>query len=468
MFDKKKRNFTEGPLFSQLFLFALPIMLTGVLQILYGMADNIVVGRFSGDELALGSVGSTTSLVNLTLHLLLGLSVGSSVVVSRAFGGKKEEEVSRTVHTAMTVALFGGILFMAIGLIVSRPVLTLIGTNAELLDGAVLYYRIICLGLPASAIYNFGAAILRSVGNSKTPLIILSSSGIINVVFNIFFVVVCKMTVDGVAIATIMSQYISAIFILLVLAKRKNECYGLSRKKYCFDFGQFKKILKFGIPAGIQSSMFGISNVLLTSGINSFGIPAYVNAYTITNNIDALTYTVCSSFSSAALTSVGQNYGANNLPRIKRTLTFSLIQTAAAGLLVGALEYIFLNYISALYLEPGSSEIFRSQIMEQVHSICSLLLFTYFLCGVMEVFSATARALGYAFTSMLISLFGICGIRIIWLYFVFPLDNFHTPRGLLTSYPVTWSITALALCILVLIAWRRLKKSVSEDSKVPN
>lgn len=463
MLSKKKRNFTEGPLFSQIFLFALPIMLTGILQITYSIADNVIVS-WSTDPSALSAVGSTTSLNNLTLHLLLGLSVGSSVVVARAFGAKNDREVSRTVHTAMTVALFGGILFMLIGLIASRPVLTLIGTNENLLDNAVLYYRIICLGLPASALYNFGAAILRSTGDSKTPLVILSSSGLINVLFNLFFVMCCNMTVDGVAIATIISQYISAVCVILVLIKRKNECYGLSREKYCFDFDQFKKILRFGIPAGIQSSMFGISNVLLTGGMNSFGIEAYLGAYTITNQVDALTYTVCSSFSSAALTAAGQNYGAKQLPRIKKTVFYSLIQTVFFGLFVGLLELLFLDDIVNVYLmfSDYSPEI-KQQMLGVVREICSLLLVTYFLCGIMEVFSATARSLGYAFTAMTISLFGICGLRVIWVSFVFPIDYFHTPRGLLTSYPVTWSTTALALLVLVIIAWLKTKALFSKD-----
>ena len=458
MFSKPRKDFTEGPLFFRITLFALPVMLTGILQILYGMADNIVVGRFSGDIYALGAVGSTSSLNNLTLHLLLGLSVGSSVVVAQAYGAKREREVSRTAHTAMTTAVFGGIIFSAIGLLISRPALTLMGTKPELIENAVLYFRIICLGIPASAIYNFGAAILRAVGDSKTPLIILSSSGLLNVLCNLFFVIVCGMSVEGVAIATIISQYVSATAVVIVLMKKKDECYGLSLKKYCFDVSLFKKILRFGIPAGIQSSMFGISNVLLTSGINTF-TPEVVKAYTIAGNIDAMTYTVCSAFATATMTFVGQNYGAVKLGRIKKVLIYSIIQTTVAGLLVGLLEYVFVEPLSLLYLDAADP--FRDEILYHVKSIASVLLFTYFLCGVMEVISATVRALGYAFTAMLISIGGICGLRILWIYLVFPLEAFNSPVGLLTSYPVTWSATALCHLMLFFFAWRKLKKRFS-------
>ena len=460
MFSKPRKDFTDGPIFFRITLFALPVMLTGLLQILYGMADNIVVGRFSGDIYALGAVGSTTSLTNLTLHLLLGLSVGSSVVAAQAFGAKREREVSRTAHTAMTAAVFGGILFCIIGLLISRPALTLMGTKPELIESAVLYFRIICLGIPASAIYNFGAALLRAVGDSKTPLIILSTSGLLNVFANLFFVLACGMSVEGVAIATILSQYVSATAVTLVLFHRgkKGECYGLALKKYCFDTSLFKKILRFGVPAGIQSSMFGISNVLLTSGINTF-TPAVVKAYTISANIDALTYTVCSAFATATMTFVAQNYGAQKLSRIKRTLIFAIIQTTVAGLLVGLIEYIFVDQISLLYLDVTDPA--REEILYHVKEITSLLLFTYFLCGIMEVISATVRALGYAFSAMLISIGGICVLRTVWVFFVFPLEAFNTPGGLLTSYPVTWSTTALCHFILFLYAWHKVKKRLA-------
>ena len=257
--SKKKYSFTEGPIFWKIAAFALPIMLTGILQILYNMADNIVVGQFSGDPDALGAVGSTTSLNNLIINFIMGIAGGTGVVVAQAYGAKRDTELSRAVHTSLIFSIFAGIAFGALGILISRPVLTLIGTQPDLIDKAVLYMRIICLGIPALSVYNFGAAILRSIGDSKTPLMLLSSSGILNVILNLFFVIICGMAVEGVAIATIISQYVSATAVLVVLINRRALSYGFSFSKLCFDGGIMKKILRFGIPAGISSSLFSVA-----------------------------------------------------------------------------------------------------------------------------------------------------------------------------------------------------------------
>lgn len=455
MFKQKKYSLTEGPMFFKITAFALPIMLTGILQILYGMADNIVVGQFSGDLNALGAVGSTSSLNNLTLHLLLGLSAGSAVVVAQSFGAKQERVVSRAVHTAMIVSLIGGLLFMGIGLTISRPVLTLMGTKAELIEKAVLYYRIICIGLPASSVYNFGAAILRSIGDSRTPLIILSSSGLVNVALNLVFVIGFGMSVDGVGIATIISQYISAVCVVIVLFRRKTQCYSLALKKFCFDFGLFKRILRFGIPAGLQSSMFGISNVLLTSAINTFPATA-VKANTIGINIDSLTYTVCNAFSTTAMTFSGQNFGAKKFDRVKRVFIYTILQAVAFGIAVGLLELAFLEPFSSMYID--SSDPLKAEIIAYVKEMSGLLLCTYFICGIMEALSSSLKGLGYSLAPMLISVFCICGIRIFWVFVVFPLPAFNTLRGLYLSYPISWSTTVVLLAILSIFARRKMKR----------
>ena len=460
MFTKQKKSITEGPIFFKITAFAIPIMLTGILQMLYSMADNIVVSQFSDNVNALGAIGSTTSLNNLILHLLLGLSVGSSIVVAQAFGAKHEREVSRAVHTAMTVALIGGLLFMLLSLTVSKPILTLMGTKEELMSDAVLYIRIIALGIPATSIYNYGAAILRATGDSKTPLIILSSTGVINVIFNLIFVICFHMSVAGVAIATIIAQYLSAIAVTAVLVKRRNECYGFSLKKYCFDFMLFKKVLRFGIPAGIQSSMFGISNVMLTSAMNTFPAAA-IRAHAVANNIDGLTYTVCNAFCSAAMTFVGQNYGARKLDRVKKVIIYGVIQAALAGIIVGMLELAFIDQLSMLYIKDANPE-----ALGYVKSICTLLLSTYFLCGIMEVLSASIKALGYSVTPMVISLAGICGLRMVWIFLVFPyLGALKTPAGLMLSYPVTWSSTSIMLLTLLLFVYNKVKKKLAVKSE---
>ena len=460
MLRNKKLSFTDGPIFWRIILFALPIMATGVLQILYNMADNIVVGQFSGDPNALGAVGSTSSLTNLLTNLLIGVSVGTSVVVAQSFGAKNERMVSRTVHTALTFALFGGLAFMGVGLIIARPALELMGTRPELIDGAVLYFSIICFGVPATAVYNFGAAVLRSVGDSKTPLIILASTGLVNVGLNFFFVMACNMSVEGVAIATITSQYLSAISVVLVLFKRRDECYGFSFKKLVFDTTLLARILRFGIPSGLQSSIFSVSNILLTSGMNTLGTAA-ITAFTISNNIDSLTFIACNSFHQAALTFTGQNFGAGRHDRIKKILIYSLVQVAAAGILVGQTVLFFGEPIANLYINATDPN--KDQVIKYTLEIMQLLLTTYFICGLMDVLSGVLKGLGYSIIPMMVSLVCICGFRIVWRFAVFPLEQFNTPSGLMFCYVISWSLAALMFTGLVIYALLKIKKtSISE------
>ena len=263
-----KRDLTNGPLFVPMIQFVIPIILTGMLQIVYNMADNIVVGQYSGDNLALAAVGSTSSLSNLIVNLLMGIAGGAGVVIAQSYGAKAFDRLSKAVHTSMTFSIIGGVAFCLIGLLISAPALSIMGTKDELMSRAVLYMQIICLGIPATAVYNFGAAVLRSVGDSKTPLIILSSTGVINVLLNLFFVIVCKISISGVALATIIAQYVSAITVVYILIKRTGESYALNIKQLHIDKDTLKEILRLGLPAGFQGTLFSISNIILTSGIN--------------------------------------------------------------------------------------------------------------------------------------------------------------------------------------------------------
>lgn len=462
MLKNKRLSFTEGPMFFKMLFFALPVMATGILQTLYSMADNIIVGQFSGDPNALGAVGSTSSLTNLTINLLIGISVGTSVVVSQAFGAKNENMVSRVVHTALITGLAGGIAFMGIGFLISKPALVLMGTREELLDGALLYFRIICIGIPATAIYNFGAAILRSVGDSKTPLIILSSSGLINVGLNFLFVIFCNMSVEGVAIATIVSQYLSAIAVIAVLFTRREECYGFSPSKLSFDTYLFIRIIRFGIPSGIQSSIFSFSNVLLTSGINSLGSSA-IKAYTISSNIDAITYTACNAFHQAALTFTGQNFGAGKPDRIKRVAFFSLLQVLVMSILLAQIELLFSDQLINLYI--SNSDAAKAEITQITKDLMLLLLNTYFICGLMDVLSGIMKGLGYAIIPMLISITFICGFRIMWRFLVFPLPQFNTPTGLMLCYVFSWSLTAIAFIPFIIAKTVKLKRKKKQESR---
>ncbi|MBE6696818.1 MAG: MATE family efflux transporter [Ruminococcaceae bacterium] len=467
---KKTRNFTEGPLFFKILLFALPIMLTGILQIMYNMADNIVVGQWSGDENALGAVGSTSSLNNLVITMITGTAAGTGVVVAQCIGARRDRDVSRAVHTAISFSLFLGIGFSALGLLISRPVLAMIGTQDILLDQAVLYMRIICLGIPATSVYNFGSSILRSAGDSRTPLIILTSTGIINVLLNLFFVIACGMSVEGVALATIIAQYVSAAAVIIVLMKKHGESYQFSFKKLCFDMVLFKRILRIGIPSGIQSSFFSLANIVLTNGINSFGDPNVITAYTITNNIDSITYIACNSFYQAAMTFTGQNYGAMKHERVKKTLVFSLIQVTVVGIAISQLIMLFREQIISLYIASDAQN--KSELIALCHDMMQILLNTYFLCGVMEVVMGVMRGLGYSISPMLISLTGACAFRIFWRYVFFPLEPLNTPQGLLLCFPLSWIITILMLIVLFLVAWKKLKimfavtkENANRDSK---
>ena len=464
---KEKLPLTEGPLFWRIITFALPIMATGILQILYNMADNIVVGRFSGDENALGAVGSTSSLTNLTINLLLGIAAGTSVVVAQAFGARQEKTVSRAVHTALLFSLGGGLVFMGIGLLVSRPALLLMGTDPHFIEGAVLYFRIICFGIPATAVYNFGAAILRSIGDSKTPLVILASTGLVNVGLNFLFVLAFNMSVEGVAIATIVSQYLSAITVVGWLMIKKNQCYAFSLKKLCFDVKLLGRILRFGVPSGIQGSLFSISNILLTSSINSLAqLPQYgkhvVTAYTVSGNIDAITFTACNSFHHAAMTFTGQNYGAKKYDRIKTIVFFVLVQVTAMGILVSQTELLFGRQLASLYIDSELAPEIQAHITDMAMEIMTLLLNVYFICGIMDALSGILKGLGYAFIPMIMSLAGICGFRMIWVFAVFP--HLKTTTGLLLCYPLSWGSTILMFIPLLIVAWHKLKKQRADEA----
>ena len=322
--SKKVPDLTEGPLFIRLFLFAIPIMLTGLLQIFYNMADNIVVSKWSGDALALAAVGCTGTFTNILVNLLLGIASGTSIAVAKFFGAKDHRQVEEGVHTAMTFSVIGGLFFALLGLIISKPFLTILGTKPELMFRSLLYVRIICIGIPASAIYNFGAAILRATGNSRVPLFILASSGMINVLLNLFFVIACNMSVSGVAIATITSQYLSAAAVVIYLMTRTGKSYRLIPAKLGIKASHLKRILIIGIPSGVQQSMYTVGNMLLAAAINTFPTTT-VTANSIAGNIDSIMLQSVACYGTACLTFSGQNYGAKKPERMKRVLLYTTL-----------------------------------------------------------------------------------------------------------------------------------------------
>lgn len=453
---KSKRDFTEGPLFARIFLFTLPILLTGLLQMCYNMADHIVVGKFSGDEYALAAVGSTSSLTHLIINLLLGVAAGSGVVTSQLFGAKREEELSRAVHTAVSVSVIGGLMFAVIGFVICEPVLVLMGTKPEVLSRAVLYLRIICLGIPASSVYNFSAAILRSVGDSRTPLVVLSLSGIANVLLNIFFVMACGMSVEGVALATIISQYMSAVALIIILKLRRDECYAFSFSKLSIDKKLLIRILRCGIPTGLQSSLFSLSNVFMMSAVNTFPTTT-VTAKTIADNVDNITYICMNSFAQAAMTFAGQNYGAMKRSRITKVLIYSLIQVLIVGIIVSRTEILLSEQLANLFMDSEAEN--RQEVLEIAKQYIHFLLSCYFVCGIMDVLSGALKGLGYSTAPMLISLFSICGVRIFWIFVVFPTEKFNTLIGLATCYPVSWTLAMTIFAIFAAFVWRAIYKN---------
>ena len=454
---KKKKDFTQGPILLPMLLFVLPIMATGILQVLYNMADNIVVGQFSGDPDALGAVGSTSSLTNLIINALMGLAAGSGIVVSHAFGAKNDQLLSKTVHTGMTFALIGGVAFSLIGIIIADPVLSLMGTNADLHEGAVLYTKIICLGIPGSTIFNFGATILRSIGDSKTPLYILSSTGIINVLLNLVFVIFCKMSIAGVATATIIAQYISAAVIVFILIKRKNEKYALDPRKLGIDFSVLKRILRFGVPASIQSSVFSISNIIITSGINTLPKTA-ISAKTIAGNIEGLLYTALNSYMHASLTFVGQNYGAKQPERIKKSILCAVGQVVTIGLSIALIMTLFAEPLALMYIDPADPSL--SEVLAYTVELMNMMLVSYVLCGIMEALAGCLRGLGYSIIPMMVNLILTCGGRIVWVLWFFPMPVFNSLLGMFYIYPISW-ITAIMAHSLVLLTSKKLKKETT-------
>ena len=462
---KNKPNFTTGPLFFRIFFFVVPIMLTGILQVAYNMADHIVVGRYSGDADALAAVGSTSALTTLIVNFLMGLATGGGIVVAQFVGAKREKEVSTTVHTSMCLSVIGGILFMLIGLLVSEPALILMKTKDDILVKAVLYIRIICAGIPASAVYNFGAAILRSVGDSKTPLFILTASGITNVLFNFLFVVGCGMAVEGVAIATIISQYLSAIAVVVVLINRKGNCYALIPKNVRINKNILLRILRFGVPTGIQSSLFAVTNVFITSAANVFD-KTVVSAKTIAANVDNIVFVAVDGYQHAAMTFIGQNRGADKNERISRSLWYLLSQVTAVGILTGAVLRIFGTQVASLFM-PSDVEN-KAAVISYALDIMKVMLSMYFLCGIFSTLSGALRALDFSMFSMVASLVGLV-VRTIWVLAIFPLPQFKTVERLYWSYPISWSISIMCAVVMFVYVWRKLeigKKARAERAQM--
>lgn len=457
----KSVNATEGPIFSQMILFAIPLMLTNIMQQLYSMADNIVVGKFSGDPLALAAVGSTGTLTAMLTHLFVGFSSGCAVVVAQSYGSKDKDSMSKGVHTSLVFALIAGLFFCGLGLLISEPALIMLDTKPELLEKALVYFRVVCIGIPATAIYNFGASILRSVGDSKTPLYTLTASGIVNVVLNLAFVIVFKMSILGVAVATVTSQYISALVVLFVLIRRKNEPYALNLKKLKVHKATLIRVLRLGVPAAVQGSLFSITNLCLIRALNGFPTPV-VSARTIATSIDVVLSTAINSYLHVTMTFAGQNLGAGKLDRIKKTVLYSALQVSVFGFTVGQLMIIFYEPLVSLYL--AADDPYRVEVLAAAKIIMTVMLSTYFIGAIHEAFSGVLRGLGYSLYPMFTSIVCIIVFRMFWIFFVFP--RIGTLVGLYLVYPISWSLSVIALTCMIVYAWNRIKRERKKNSEL--
>ncbi len=437
----------NGPLLKKVLQFAFPLMLTGILQLLYNAADIIVVGRFAG-KTALAAVSSTGSLINLVVNLFMGLSVGASVAVARRYGAGDYAGVNRVLHTAFTLSVISGIFVGIVGLSLSRTLLEMMGSPDDVIDQATLYLRIYFVGIPCAMIYNYSAAALRAIGDTKRPLYYLSISGAVNVILNLILVIVFEMGVAGVAIATAVSQVVSMILIVICLL-RSDGCIHLDFKKLRMDLAELKDILKIGLPAGLQSSVFSISNVLIQSSINSFG-SAVMAANGAAGNIEGFIYTGMNSISQATLTFMGQNLGAKRYDRVPRILGVCTVLVSAIGIIMGGASYIAGPILLKLYTtDPEVVDIGMIRL--------AFVAVPYFLCGLMEVYAGMLRGSGYSITPMIVSMLGACAFRVVWIYTVFA--AFPTLNMLYISYPISWLLTAGAHLICFYFVWRKMPKT---------
>ena len=450
MTRKYEMNMCEGPLLSKLVLFAVPLMLSSILQLLYNAADVIVVGKFAGST-ALAAVSSTGSLINLIVNLFIGLSVGANVAAARFFGAKDERGVHETVHTAMLLSIIGGIAVGIIGFFCSGTFLKWMDSPPDVIGQATLYMQIYFCGMPASMVYNFGASILRAIGDTRRPLIFLTISGIVNVILNLVLVIVFHMGVAGVAIATVVSQVLSAIFVVVCLIRAEGSAFQLFPRKLRIYRDKLQIMLRTGIPAGIQGSVFSISNVLIQSSINSFGSIAMAGNGAA-GNIEGFIYVAMNAFHHAALTFASQNLGAHNLARIRRVAVTCVLIVTVVGLALGGAALLCGEMLLSIY---DSDPAVISYGMVRMRIIC----LTYFACGIMDVMGGLMRGLGYSIAPMLVSMLGACGLRVLWIFTFFRWEP--TLVCLYTSYPISWVLTASAHAVCFFIALRIVKKKLS-------
>lgn len=451
--NKYEIDMINGTIMPKLITFAIPLMLSGILQLLFNAVDIIVVGRFSGSQ-SLAAVGSTSSLINMLTNLFIGISLGANVLAARFYAAGKHKEMSETVHTSIMTAFLSGVLMIFVGIFFSRPALELMDTPSDVIELATLYMRIYFVGMPFFMLYNYGAAILRAVGDTKRPLIFLVVSGVTNACLNLLLVIVFKMDVAGVAIATVISQMISCVLVLICLYKT-DAVYQLRFKKLRIKWEYLGQIFRIGIPAGIQSTLISFSNVLLQSSVNSFGSIAMAG-YTAANNILSFLYMGANSITQACMSFTSQNYGARKPKRMDRVLVDGLILQVVICLTLGVLAYVFGNQVSGIYTDDPN-------VIKCSVEILALTTVPYFLCGFMDTFPGVLRGMGRSTVPMILCLLGTVGVRILWIYCFFPHNR--TLGYLFISYPVSWIATIVMQLIYYLFIRKEVHRELNASSE---
>lgn len=451
---KHQSSMLEGPLLSGVILYTVPIIMTSVLQLLFNAADLIVVGKFCG-SVSVGAVGATSSLTSLLVNLFVGLSIGAGVAVAHGIGSRDDDEISNAVHTAVPLALLGGVLLTVVGVTLSEPILILMGTPENTLPLSAIYMKIYFSGITFTVVYNFCAAILRAAGDTKSPLIFLTIAGVVNVILNVIFVTVFHMNVAGVALATTISQGIAAILVMLALMRRTDAC-KLELKKIRIHGRQMQKIVRIGLPAGIQSSLFSISNVIIQSSINSFG-DVFVSGNAAAVSLEGFLYATLNSFHQTAVNFVGQNVGARQYRRANNTVWICQACVLVVGIAMSVFLWSFGDELLGIYISDSLQAIEYGKI-RLVY--CTL---PYFLLGLLDVSTGALRGYGQSVLPMIVSVLGICGIRVVWVYTVFQIPAFHSPEWLYLSYPISWFVT---LIVQMICFFRIRRKFLQKNAEI--
>ncbi len=438
----------SGPIVSRLLMFTGPLVVSSVLQLLFNAADVVVVGKYAGDN-SLAAVGSVVPIVNLLINLFMGLSIGCNVLVAHYYGSGDDEHMSRTVHTAMTVSAIAGVILAALGFVLARDILILMDSPDETLPLASLYLRIYFLGMPASTIYNFGSATLRAVGDTRRPMYYLTIAGVINVILNLFFVISFRMDVAGVALATVISQIISAALVVRCLMQ-ESGALRLDFRKLSVDGKTLLKIARIGIPASLQGMLFSISNVIIQASVNGFGATV-VAGNSAAQNIEGFIYVSMNAFYQACLSFISANVGARKYDRINKILIRAQACVIITGMVLGGLAYLFGYELLSIYTD--SEAVAAAGLIRLAY-----ISLPYFLCGMMDVMVGGLRGLGQAILPMIVSLIGACGLRLIWIFTFFRLSRFHETRYLYITYPVSWTVTFCAHVICYIIVKKKFDR----------